>query len=260
MRSGNLVSACIPGGSKYLLLKIVRGVVPCFFVGDFMSSVRLSPRLMLVKSFIRRGDRVADIGTDHALLPVYLVESGISSSVIASDIGSGPLDSGRKTAAAAGVSDKIRFVQAPGLTGILPGEADTFVIAGMGGETISGIIEQCPWSLSERNRFILQPQSKVRELMEFCGNAGLQVQDAGIIRDAGRMYIAFSCALGQTGEGFIKEVFKLLREKRDPLLEEYKAHMQEKLRKRLSGLQTSFHCDSAETERICMEIEEINSL
>lgn len=224
-----------------------------------MANINLSPRLALVKSFIRMGDRVADIGTDHAQLPVYLVKSGMCRSVTASDIGSGPLESGRRTAAEAGVADKIKFVQAAGLSGIIPGEADTFVIAGMGGETIAGIIDECPWAMSGKNRFILQPQSKLRELLSFCGSTGLEIQDAGLVRDAGRLYVAFLCVSGREG-GSLEQLFKALRKKGDPLIEEYREYLAGKLRKRLMGLCASSNGNEVEAEEIRHEIEKIKSL
>jgi tRNA (adenine22-N1)-methyltransferase len=116
---------------------------------------------MAIASFIHRGASVADIGTDHGFLPVYLAQNGLARSIIASDISAGSLEAARRSATNYGVSDKITFIVAPGLSGIKETDVDTIVIAGLGGETIAAILNEAPWTRYSDIKLILQPQSKI---------------------------------------------------------------------------------------------------
>ena len=90
------------------------------------------------------GTRLADIGTDHAYLPVWLVLEGRVASAIASDLRPGPLQRAKETAKTYGTEIDCRLCN--GLTCITPDEVDTIVIAGMGGETIAAILSAAPWT------------------------------------------------------------------------------------------------------------------
>ena len=115
----------------------------------------LDPRLLCVAKHIRRGSVLADIGTDHARLPVYLVEQGICPRAIASDLRRGPAEAARKTIRAAGLSETIEVRLGDGLTTVAAGEAGDIAIAGMGGETIAAILDACPWLQDPRYHLCL---------------------------------------------------------------------------------------------------------
>jgi dinuclear metal center YbgI/SA1388 family protein len=151
-------------------------------------TIRLPERLRAISELIPEGAFVADIGTDHGILPVYLAQSGRTRHIIASDIGAGPLSSARRTAEKHGVGDMIRFVAAPGLEGVGETEADTIVISGMGGETIAGILMGAPWTKHRGVRLILQPQTKIGVLYDFLRENGYHIINAGPARDRGRRY------------------------------------------------------------------------
>ena len=104
----------------------------------------LGPRLEAVASFIPVGTKVADVGTDHGLLAIWLRLHEISTDVIASDIRPGPLDAARRNAVKYG-ADGISFRLCPGLRDIRQDEADIVVIAGMSGETILSILDDAGW-------------------------------------------------------------------------------------------------------------------
>ncbi|EPC57119.1 SAM-dependent methyltransferase [Lacticaseibacillus paracasei subsp. paracasei Lpp123] len=98
-----------------------------------MDHIHLSKRLQAISSFIEAGERVADIGTDHAFLPIYLVQQQRISFAIASDIGAGPVAIAKQNVADAGLTAQISVRQADGLASIMPDDAiSTVVIAGMG--------------------------------------------------------------------------------------------------------------------------------
>ena len=95
----------------------------------------LSDRLLACAGFIKKGSRVADVGCDHGYLSLYLLQQGIASSVIASDVNEGPLQSAMRNARKFGFSDKISFYLSNGVRNI-PRDFDTLVCAGMGADTM----------------------------------------------------------------------------------------------------------------------------
>lgn len=123
---------------------------------------KLPPRLAAIAALVPDGARLADVGTDHALLPIRLLLDGKIQRAVATDIRPGPLSRARENAYAAGVQD-LSCVLCDGLTGISPDSVDTVVIAGMGGENIAAILRAAPWAC--RNALcILQPMSRPEEL------------------------------------------------------------------------------------------------
>ena len=108
---------------------------------------KLPPRLAAIAALVPDGARLADIGTDHALLPIRLLLDGKIQSAIAADIRPGPLSRAKENACAAMVTN-LSCVLCDGLTGISPDSVDTVVIAGMGGENIAGILRAAPWACS----------------------------------------------------------------------------------------------------------------
>jgi len=135
-------------------------------------TVILSPRLSAVAERVPEGARLADIGTDHAYLPAYLLQNHKISRAIVSDLRSGPLKRARATAARYGLTERMEFRLCDGLSGLRPGEADTIVIAGMGGETIAAILAAAPWTARGDYRLLLQPmsaQNYLRPWLQTCG-------------------------------------------------------------------------------------------
>jgi tRNA (adenine22-N1)-methyltransferase len=129
--------------------------------------LQLSPRLLTVASFIRPGDRVLDIGCDHARLPVYLTERGLCAAVTAADISEGPLARASKTIRKHRLEGKIALVLCSGAEGLDSEDYDTVVISGMGGDTIIDILQNSRWLMTKR--LILQPQTRVDRFAEMAG-------------------------------------------------------------------------------------------
>ena len=143
---------------------------------------RLPPRLAAISALVPDGARLADVGTDHALLPIRLLLDGKIQSAVATDIRPGPLSRAKENAYAAGVQD-LSCV----LTGVSPDSVDTVVIAGMGGENIAAILRAAPWAC--RNALcILQPMSRPEELRAALPSLGLTIRAERLVRDAGRLY------------------------------------------------------------------------
>lgn len=131
-----------------------------------MRALQLSPRLKLIAGLVPQGARVCDIGTDHARLPVYLMERGIASSVIATDLNQGPLNAARRLINIHRVDVDLRL--GDGAECILPDEADTVIISGIGGDTIIAILEQSPF-LTDKH-LIIQPQTRIERVEIFLEN------------------------------------------------------------------------------------------
>ena len=139
------------------------------------SDFSLDNRLALCADFVRDGAKVADIGTDHAYLPVWLCRIGRCDTAIAADINPLPLERGIETINNSGLNNRIEARLSNGLEKISGDEADDIVIAGMGGELISQIIENWEFSKDRSKHFILQPMTKSEELMRWLFANGFSV-------------------------------------------------------------------------------------
>lgn len=144
---------------------------------------------------------MADIGTDHGYLPIWLIRTGAVPRALASDINPGPLDAARRHAGLYGVGDRLRLVQSDGLSAIIPEDAEDIVIAGMGGELILHIIESTPWLKCADKLLVLQPMSAVDRLRVGLWRLGFAVQEELAARENGKVYSAFSVRYqGELGE------------------------------------------------------------
>lgn len=121
--------------------------------------LKLSKRLQKIADYVTIGARVADIGSDHAMLPVYLLQSGRCPSAIAGELNRGPFEAAKKQSADAGLSSRLTVRQGDGLNVLEPGEADTVTIAGMGGSLMSDILEagRLAGKLEGVTELVLQP-------------------------------------------------------------------------------------------------------
>jgi tRNA (adenine22-N1)-methyltransferase len=155
---------------------------------------KLTARLELVASFVRPGVPVADIGTDHAYLPVFLVNSGCSPCAVASDVKKGPLGRAKLTACEYGAEEKITFSLADGLDGVVPSQADDVVIAGMGGELIAEIISRCGWLKNPQKHLVLQPMTAQEELRDFLCENGYRIEKEAVAdeRHGSKLYLVMS--------------------------------------------------------------------
>ena len=154
--------------------------------------VPLSPRLRACCNFIAPGDRVADVGTDHGYLGIWLLRQGIARSVIAPDIVPGPLSAARANGEKFGCLDRMEFCLADGLRGV-PRDFDTAVCAGMGADTIISILQGAPWLRGGHHRLVLQCQSKTPMLRRFLGENGWRIHRETVLRDGRFLYTVMEC-------------------------------------------------------------------
>lgn len=171
----------------------------CFLFGsDTVKQLELTPRLRAVAELVPNGAAVADIGTDHAYLPVRLLLEGKIACAIAADLREGPLDRAKLTAKQFDCRENIDFRLCDGLTAITPDEVDTIVIAGMGGETIAAVLSQATWTKNEAYTLILQPMSAQNDLRRWLWQQGYGIRDERIIREGDKLYnilfVKYGCA------------------------------------------------------------------
>ena len=112
------------------------------------------------------------MGTDHGYLPIHLALQGSAQKIYASDVAAAPLDAARRNAERYGVSDRIEFLLTDGIDATLAPELDCVIVAGMGGETIVGILDRASGSLRVGTQFVLQPQTKITTLLDFLAANG----------------------------------------------------------------------------------------
>ena len=157
----------------------------------------ISKRLLCCASMVQPGSRVADIGTDHGYLGIYLLQSGAARHVIACDLRKDPLENARRNAKLFGVDGAMELRLSDGLEKILPDEVDTVVMAGMGGDLIQKILSQCPWRKRDGLQFILQPQSAGNVLRRWLCEDGFEIQREEPVQDGHFLYTVMDIRQGE---------------------------------------------------------------
>lgn len=163
-----------------------------------MKKPTLSPRLKLIADLVENSEMFADIGTDHAYLPVYLCLENRCKSAIASDIRPGPLNRAESTIIKYQLGDRIRTRLGAGLETInFNDRVDTAVIAGMGGIMISEILEKSIGLVIRMEHIILQPMTMVPELREYIYNKNLGLVREYIAIEQDKIYNIISIKINQ---------------------------------------------------------------
>lgn len=175
---------------------------------------------------------LCDVGTDHGYLPISLLLDGKIEYAVAADIRRSPLESARRHALEAGCGDKMRFELCDGLDFAGAVECDTVVCAGMGGETIMGILERAPWTLGGA-RLVLQPQSKLDELCLWLHSRGYGIRDAAVAAEGRRLYIAMLCEAGSSDSLYAEDA---LFARGDPLLPDWVKARSQRIERALDGM------------------------
>lgn len=154
-----------------------------------MNAQQLSHRLERVANFVPKGAVVADIGSDHAYLPCYLVSNGLAERAVAGEVVKGPYESAKKQVAQEQLEDRITVRLASGLAAIEPADSVTAVtIAGMGGPLIASILEQDKDRLDGVERLILQPNVHARAIREWAAANGWAIAAEEIIEENRKIY------------------------------------------------------------------------
>ncbi|MGI5920798.1 MAG: tRNA (adenine(22)-N(1))-methyltransferase [Syntrophomonadaceae bacterium] len=160
--------------------------------------MKLPLRLQTVADMIRRGTSMADIGSDHALLCIYLAENGLVSRAIASEIADKPYQRALAAVNGSQKRDLITVRQGNGLFTLEPGEVFNVVIAGMGGDTIVAILAQDLVKSVSFPRYIFQPMSKWQVLRSFLAAQGWPVEEEKLVKENGHFFVVMAASPGHT--------------------------------------------------------------
>lgn len=191
-------------------------------------AIRLSKRLTALANMVTDGNRLADIGTDHGYIPIYLCQTGKIPSALAMDIGKGPLQQAQTHIAEHGLSEQIKIRLSDGMAALQSGEADTILIAGMGGGLVMKILSEGAEKLTGREELILQPQSEITLVREFLRMRNFQILDEDMILEDGKYYPMMKVIKQKAAEQTkdvpqnVADAFgPILLQKRHPVLKEW---------------------------------------
>ncbi len=219
----------------------------------------LDGRLSCAASFVRKDSVVCDVGTDHAYLPVNLIQRGIAVRAVACDINEGPLERARWSAAKYGVTDKIRFVLADGLDGVQPEKdgVNEIIICGMGGELIARIVDASAYTRMPEVRLILQPMTCAPELRQYLWDNGFRILEERLCEAAGKIYTCIHAAYDGEVRTYTPAELILGKsniEKREPLFEGYAKNTIRRLKTQIDGMKKG-GLDTAKEEADLASVE-----
>lgn len=219
---------------------------------------------MQIATFVIENEPVADIGSDHALLPCYLVLNGIVSRAIAVEVNCGPFEAARRQVERFGLKGQIDVRLGDGLTVLQAGEVATVVIAGMGGSLIHDILEKGSSVLKRTKRLVLQPNVSALTLRQWMLQRGWRLIQEELVLENGRFYDILVAEQGDAyvpyqemdpvDDAFLLEIGPWLWRKRHPLLREKWEQEIGKWENVLKALEQSRHA-TAEKKRRQLELK-----
>ncbi|MGQ9824722.1 MAG: tRNA (adenine(22)-N(1))-methyltransferase [Desulfotomaculales bacterium] len=214
----------------------------------------LPPRLKAIAELVPPGRVVADIGTDHALLPVYLVQNGRCPKVIATELNRGPAARASSQVGLHGLGDRIEIRLGEGLAPLSPGEVQAVVVAGLGGGTVREVLSASPEILKTLERLVLQPMNDVPGVRRWLVQNGWRLADEVLVAENGRLYVVIAAEQGKEEAGekeWLLEIGPRLWEKRDPLLKDYLLQLKKNYQRILCSLAGS---RSPEAEKKALQL------
>lgn len=215
----------------------------------------MNKRLEKIAALIEDGRGFIDVGTDHGYLPVELALREYKGKIFASDINSDPLSKARRNAAEAGLEERIEFILADGLDGCPAEDIDTIIIAGMGGDTICGILDRAEWCMDGRYKLLLQPMTKAEVLRYWLVNNGFEIKSEELVYENGTVYQIIETVFG--GETLLNDA-ELFSGKKElctdsVLFEKQRLLLIKRFRKAVSGLDGSSEPELLSGRRILLE-------
>ncbi|HIR12388.1 MAG TPA: SAM-dependent methyltransferase [Candidatus Choladousia intestinavium] len=222
--------------------------------------MQISERLRAVSDMVASGSCLADVGTDHGYIPIYLVSEGRIPKAIAMDINLGPLSRARENIETGGLSGKIETRLSNGLDALAPGEADTIIIAGMGGPLAVEILKRGREALKSCRSLILQPQSEIWNVRRYLDENEWRIQEENMILEEGKFYPMLRA--GREGSEKLDQVQLFygprLLERRHPVLLSYLKKEREKLKEVREKLARSESSRAEDREREIRKLQNIN--
>ncbi len=222
--------------------------------------LNLSQRMLMAARMVRKGNTVADIGTDHAYLPAYLVLNGISPKALACDVRKGPLDNARKTVEHYGIDNKITLRLSDGFDEIEHFEAQDFIMCGMGGTLMQELVSRAYWLKNPAKRIIVQPQSHAEDIRRFFVENGFEILFEDACTDGGKLYCAMAAEYtGKIAEKPVSYIYTgRLPECKKPEAKLFLENLLARLIKKLEAERLHGSAENAEyLEKVTLEMEEI---
>lgn len=223
--------------------------------------VKLSERLSHLADLVTAGNVLADIGTDHGYIPIYLVEKQKIPRAFAMDIGEGPLRRAQEHIKACGLGEYITLRCSDGLLALAADEADSIMIAGMGGGLILQILDQGRDTARNARELILQPQSEIDKVRSYLDSRGYLIDAEDMVYEDGKYYPMIHAAYCKERKDYLssqeeKAIFyrygeKLLKMKH-VVLHQYLLFLKEQYEAILIGL-----CRQDETPAILVRMHEV---
>lgn len=149
----------------------------------------MSQRMLRTAAMVTKGNKVADVGCDHAYTSIYLVQNGIAPEVVAMDVNAGPLERAKENVRRFSLWDKIELRLSDGLAVLYPREVDTVLIAGMGGPLMERILASYPETVRMLKELVLQPQSEIPEVRRFLHCIGYRILAEDMLFEEGKYYV-----------------------------------------------------------------------
>lgn len=228
--------------------------------------MQLSVRLAAVAKMAEGAERLADIGTDHGYVPIYLMEQGRLKHALAMDINKGPLLRAQENIRMHGLEEKIETRLSDGAKMLGPEEADTVVIAGMGGALTVRILLESAEVLKCVRTFVLQPQSEIEKVRRFLHEEGFRIEAEDMVKDEGKYYPMMRVQHGQQEpwETYEYRFGKYLIEQKNPVLMEFLQKEEKKCRQILEILEEKGSQDAVkrvrELQKDLLEVHRVISL
>ena len=217
--------------------------------------MQISERLRAVAGMVSPGCRLADVGTDHAYIPIYLMQNGVIPQAVAMDINQGPLLRATENIRRYGLTGRIETRLSDGLEKLQAGEADTILIAGMGGALTVKILEAGEKVLAFVKELILQPQSEIDKVRSYLLTHGYVIAGEKMVYEDGKYYPAMRAVHGEMPlwQEVELQYGKYLLEEKHPVLEEYLKDKQKTCRK----IQEKLAADGKKAEKITARQKEL---
>ncbi|MFR4352399.1 MAG: tRNA (adenine(22)-N(1))-methyltransferase [Roseburia sp.] len=187
--------------------------------------VRLSKRLGMAASLVCTGNVLADVGTDHGYVPIYLLEQKRIPRAIAMDVNRGPIERAREHICMYGMEDYIETRLSDGVAALAPGEAGSILIAGMGGGLVVHILQAGREVCRNAGELVLQPQSELFRVRSFLEAEGYVADAEEMIVEDGKYYpmmrVRYAPQKVRENSAVSRQYGRLLLEGRHPVLLEY---------------------------------------
>lgn len=188
-------------------------------------NIVLSQRMQMVADMVSKGNVLADIGCDHGFVSIYLLENGICPKVIAMDVNEGPLLRAKEHIEERGLSSYIDVRLSDGMEKLLLGEAESVLIAGMGGRLVVKILTDCMDKAKALKEIVLQPQSELHLVRQFLMDTGFHIIQEDMVKDNDKFYPAMRVAWNEEKAQALsgEELWygPLLLKEKHPVLQEY---------------------------------------